>query len=109
MPLYMLESAYTSESWATQVRDQPNPVERIRPLVEACGGRLESLYYAFGEYDIILIVEMPDDESAAALALAANAGGSLRAGRTRKLLTVDQGLASMRKANEASRDYTPPV
>ena len=109
MPFYMFQAAYTSESWATQVGNQPNPEDRIRPLVEACGGRLESLFYSLGEYDVVLITDMPDDESAAALAVAANAGGSLRSGHTTKLLTVEQGLSAMRKANEASGSYTPPV
>ena len=109
MPLYMYQGAYTSDSWATQVASQPNPEERIRPLVEACGGRLESIYYSLGEYDVVLIMDMPDDEAAAALSLAANAGGSLRAGQTTKLLSVEQGLSAMRKANEASSSYTPPT
>jgi hypothetical protein len=61
------------------------------------------------EYDIVLILDMPDDESAAALSLAGSAGGSLRAGQTTKLLTVEQGLAAMRKASQASAVYTPPV
>jgi uncharacterized protein with GYD domain len=109
MPLYMYQGAYNSDSWATQVRNQPDPVDRVRPLVEACGGRLDTFFYAFGEYDIVLIIDMPDDESAAALSLAAAAGGSLRAAHTTKLMTVEQGLAAMRKANEAGSVYTPPV
>ena len=109
MPLYMFQGAYTSGSWAKQIETQPDPGERIRPLVEACGGRLESLFYSLGEYDVVLIMDMPDDESAAALSLAAAAGGSLRAGQTTKLLTVEQGLSAMRKASEASSGYVPPV
>ena len=76
--------------------------------MEACGGRLESIYYSLGEYDIVLIMDMPDDEAAAAVSLTASAGGSLRAGQTTKLLTVEQGLSAMRKANEAGSSYTPP-
>lgn len=109
MQRYLYQAAYTADSWATQVKNQPDPVARIRPLVEACGGRLENIFYAFGEYDLVLIVEMPDDESAAALSLAAAAGGSLRAAQTTKLLTIEQGLDAMRKANEASAVYSPPV
>ena len=98
----MYQGAYTSGSWATQVATQPNPEERIRPLVEACGGRLESIYYSLGEYDVVLIMDMPDDEAAAALSLAANAGGSLGGGLTTKAVTGDQGLSAMLKTNAAS-------
>lgn len=109
MPRYLFQGSYTADSWATQVRNQPDPIERIRPLVEACGGRIEEFYYCFGDDDIVLITDMPDDESAAAVSLAATAGGSLRSGRTTKLLTVEQGLAAMRKAAEVSAVYTPPT
>lgn len=109
MPRYLYQAAYTPESWAHQVKSQQDPVDRIRPLAEACGGRLESFFYCFGDYDIALIFDAPDDEAAAAIALAAAAGGSLRAAQTTKLLTVEEGLGAMRKAEEAGRAYTPPV
>lgn len=109
MPRYLYQAAYTPDSWATQVKNQPDPLERIRPLVEACGGKLESVFYSFGDYDLVLITDMPDDDAAAAVSLAAAAGGSLRASQTTKLLTVDQGLNAMRKAAEAGKVYTPPV
>jgi len=109
MPRYLFQAAYTTDSWAMQVKNQPDPLERIRPLIEACGGKLESLFYSFGDYDLVLITDMPDDESAAAISLAAAAGGSLRSSQTVKLLTVDEGLNAMRKAAEASKVYDPPV
>jgi uncharacterized protein with GYD domain len=109
MPLYMFQAAYTSDSWSAQVQNRQNPIDRITPLVEACGGRLETFFYAFGDYDIVLVIDMPDDESAAAVALAGVAGGSLKASQTTKLLTVEQGLSAMEKAQEAAKSYTPPV
>ena len=109
MPRYLFQAAYTPDSWATQVKNQPDPLERIRPLVEACGGKLESLFYSFGDYDLVLITDMPDDESAAAISLAAAAVGSLRSSQTTKLLTVEEGLKAMRRAEEAGKVYTPPV
>ena len=109
MPRYLFQAAYTADSWATQVKNHLNPLDRVRPLVEECGGRVESLFYSFGDYDLVLITDMPDDESAAAISLAAAAGGSLRAAQTTKLLSVEEGLSAMRKAEEAGRVYTPPV
>jgi uncharacterized protein with GYD domain len=109
MPLYLIQAAYTSESWATQIRSQPNPMDRLKPLVEAAGGRLEWLYYAFGDYDIVMVTDMPDDETAAAVSLAASGGGAVRALKTTKLLTVEQGLSAMRKASKAGGAYQAPV
>jgi uncharacterized protein with GYD domain len=109
MPRYLYQAAYTPESWAYQVKNQPDPRERVRSLVETCGGTLEQIYYAFGDRDLVLIIDMPDDESAAAVAVAAAAGGSLRAAQTTKLLTVEEGLSAMAKAQEAGQSYTPPT
>ncbi len=70
------------------------------------GGRLESAYYAFGDYDVVAIVEVPDNVSAAAFSLALNAGGALKAAKTTPLMTVEEGMEAMRKAGGTG--YRPP-
>jgi hypothetical protein len=56
-----------------------------------------------------MVTDMPDDESAAAVSLAASGGGAVRAVKTTKLLTVEQGLTAMRKASKAGDAYQAPV
>jgi uncharacterized protein with GYD domain len=63
-------------------------------------------YLAFGEYDVIGIMEMPDHVSAAAFSLAASAGGGLKAVKTTPLLTVEEGIEALKKA--AGAGYRPP-
>jgi uncharacterized protein with GYD domain len=109
MAQFLFQVAYTSDSWKTQVRDQGNVLDRIQPLLKACNGRADSCFYAFGDYDLVLIADFPSGEEAAAFSLAANAGGSLRTIKTTPLLTVEQGLAAMRRASEAGKSYVPPV
>jgi uncharacterized protein with GYD domain len=109
MPQYLFQVAYTSGSWAKQVRDQANVLERISPLLKACNGRVDSCFYAFGEYDLVLIADFPSAEEAASFSLAATAGGSLKSITTTPLLTVDQGIAAMHRAAEAGKEYVPPV
>jgi uncharacterized protein with GYD domain len=109
MPQYLFQVAYTSGSWAKQVRDQGNVLERISPLLKACNGRVDSCFYAFGDYDLVLIADFPNAEEAAAFSLAATAGGSLKAIKTTPLLTVDQGISAMHRAAEAGKNYVPPV
>jgi uncharacterized protein with GYD domain len=109
MAQYLFEVAYTSQSWATQVREQGNVLERIQPLLTGCGGRVDSCFYAFGDYDLVLIADFPSAEEAAAFSLAATAGGSIKAIKTTALLTVEQGMSAMRRAQEAGKDYVPPL
>ena len=109
MPQFLFQVAYTSGSWAKQVRDQGNVLERIQPLLKACSGSVDSCFYAFGDYDLVLIADFPSAEEAASFSLAATAGGSLKAIKTTPLLTVDQGISAMHRAAEAGKNYVPPV
>jgi uncharacterized protein with GYD domain len=106
MAHYLIEVAYTAEAWAAQVSNPQNRIEAIRPVIERLGGRIESAYYAFGEYDVVGIMEMPDNVSAAALSLAASAGGAMKAIKTIPLMTIEEGIEAMRKA--AGSGYRPP-
>jgi uncharacterized protein with GYD domain len=60
------------------------------------GGKLDAIYYCLGEYDVILIVDMPDHVSAAALGSAACASGMTRT-KTTVLLTVDEADEALSK------------
>ncbi len=106
MARYLFQGAYTPEAWAAQINNPQNRVEVIRPVIESLGGRFESAYYAFGDYDVVFIAEVPDNVSAAALALAINAGGALKAFKTTPLMTIEEGMEAMRKAGGTG--YRPP-
>ena len=106
MPSYMVQVAYTSEGWAAQMKNPQNRIEAVRPAIEALGGKIVAAYYSFGEYDLTVITEMPDNTAAAAFAIAAAAGGSVKAFKTTSLMTVDEGLDAVRKASQSS--YRPP-
>jgi uncharacterized protein with GYD domain len=103
---YMLQVAYTPEAWAAQVKNPQNRLEATRPMVERLGGKIEGYWYAFGEYDVVVVFQGPDNVSAAAGAIAAAAGGAVKAIKTTPLMTVEEGIAAMRKAAEAG--YRPP-
>ena len=59
---------------------------------------IKGLWLAFGEYDAIGIIEMPDNVSAAAFSMAASASGGLKALKTTPLITVEEGMEAMTKA-----------
>ena len=66
-------------------------------------------WMAFGEDDLIVIADLPDDESMAGVALAIASTGAIVNGKTTKLLTLDQAVSGMKKANAVLNAYKPPV
>jgi uncharacterized protein with GYD domain len=108
MALFMYQLAYTPESWAAQLKNPKNRVETVgRSLCEAAGGKFVGAWYSFGEYDAILIADMPDAESMSAVALAVAAGGKVKAGKTTALMTGAQAVAAMTKAAAVTKSYKP--
>ena len=98
MPYFLTQASYTPESWSTLIHNPHDRLDALRPAVEKLGGRIINAFYAFGEYDVVVISEMPDEISAAALAIAAAAGGSLRTTRTTQLITAAEGVEILKKA-----------
>ena len=108
MALFMYQAAYTPESWAAQLKDPKGRVETVgRSLCEAAGGKLVGAWYCFGEHDLVLIADMPNAESMAAVALAAGAGGAIRSARTTALMSTAEGVAAMTKAAAVAKSYKP--
>jgi uncharacterized protein with GYD domain len=106
MASYMVQVAYTPQAWATLVKNPQNRMDAVRPAVEKLGGRVEGAWLCFGEYDTVVIVQMPDHASAAALSIAFTAGGALKACKTTPLMSTEEGLEAMKKA--AGAGYRPP-
>ena len=106
MPIYMYQAAYTPESWAAQLKNPQNRVETVgRQACESAGGKLVGAWYCFGEYDIMIVADMPDNESMSAVSLAITAGGACKSAKTTVLMSGDQAVAAMKKANTVS--YKP--
>ena len=101
MPHYLIQVAYNSRGVAALVNEPQDRIEKVRPAIEALGGQLESAYYAFGDHDIVLTVEMPDNSKAAAMALAVGAGGAVSDYKTTVLLTAEEAVQAMRDAAES--------
>ncbi|MBV8934943.1 MAG: GYD domain-containing protein [Alphaproteobacteria bacterium] len=108
MPIFMYQAAYTPESWAAQLKNPQNRVETVgRQACEAVGGKCLGGWYSFGEYDLMIIADVPDNESMSAIALAIAAGGALKASKTTVLMTGTEGVAGMRKADAVAKVYKP--
>ena len=86
MPLFLTQVSYTDQAWQSLVANPQNRVEALRPVFENLGGRVVNAWFAFGDYDIVLVSELPDNVSAAALAIAASAGGACKTVKTTPLM-----------------------
>jgi uncharacterized protein with GYD domain len=108
MPIYMYQAAYTSESWAAQLKNPQNRVEAVgRQACEAVGGKLVGGWYCFGDYDVVFICDVPNNESMSAIALAVAAGGAAKASKTTVLMTGAEGMGAMKKADVVAKTYKP--
>lgn len=101
MTHYLLQVAYTPESWAALVQNPHSRAEEVRPVVARLGGSLENLWVSFGDYDVVALLQLPDNVSAAAFSIAISAGGAVKAVRTTPLLDMEESTEAMSKAGAA--------
>ena len=97
MAYYLLQFAYTPQAWAALTRNPQNRLEAVRPVAERLGGRLVNKWFAFGDYDVVAILEIPDNVSAAAFSMAIASGGAVRSFKTTPLMTMEEGIEAMRR------------
>lgn len=108
MPLYMYQAGYTAESWTAQMKKPQNRVETIaRKACKAVGGKLVGGWLCFGEYDFVIIADVPNKESMAAIAIAVGAGGAIKTSKTTVLMTAKEGIDALKKASAVANAYKP--
>ena len=104
MPKFLIEASYTADgAKGVQSAGGASRRDAVAKLAEGLGGSLESFHFAFGDSDAYVIVDLPDNESAAAVALTVNASGAVTT-KTVVLLTPDE----VDEAAKRSVDYRPP-
>jgi uncharacterized protein with GYD domain len=77
MPTYVTLMNWTEQGIRT-VRDTVDRSEQADALAEKHGARIEEVYWTVGAYDIVVLVEAPDDESVTAMLLELGSAGNLR-------------------------------
>ena len=107
MAFYLIRAAYSGTAAAHMVQHPQHRENAVRKTCEALGGKLHSFFYCFGDYDAITIVELPNNEAAAAVALSVEASGAVRQIQTTVLITVPEAMDAMKLAQ--SDKYTPPT
>lgn len=99
MPHYLVQVAYTPEAWNALIQNPQNRIEAVRPAIESLGGKISAGYFAFGDYDAILITEMPDNVTASAMSIAFAGGGACRSVKTTPLMTTAEAIEALKKAS----------
>jgi uncharacterized protein with GYD domain len=104
MPKYLIEASYTLEG-VKGVQQGGGSARRdaVAAVAQSVGGSLESFYFAFGEADVVTVVDLPDNEAASAVSLTINGSGAVRI-RTTVLLTPEE----VDSAAQRSVEYRPP-
>jgi uncharacterized protein with GYD domain len=104
MPKYLIEASYTNEG-VKGIQSAGGSARRevVKSTLEGLGGSLESFYFGFGDADAYVTAELPDNQAAAAVAIAVNAAGGAVT-KTTVLLTPEEVDA----AAQQSVDYRPP-
>jgi uncharacterized protein with GYD domain len=100
MPLYLTKFSYTPETWARLIANPEDRRQAAQTYIESVGGKLHGFWYGFGTHDGYNLWEAPDNVSMAAVALAISAGGALSAFDTTVLLTVEETMDALRKADK---------
>ena len=104
MPKFLFEASYTLDGVkGVQAAGGSSRRDAVAKVAESVGGRLEGFYFAFGDRDAYVVVDLPDNESATAVALTVNAAGGATV-RTVVLLTPEEVDA----AAQRSVEYKPP-
>ena len=106
MPFYLMRFSYTPEAWARLIKKPEDRREVARSVVEKLGGKLHGFWYSFGQQDGFVLIEAPDNVSAAAFSVGISAGGALRSAETTALLTVEETIEMLEKAQ--GLPYRPP-
>jgi uncharacterized protein with GYD domain len=106
---YLYQVAYTPEGWSRLVASPQDRLEAVKPAIEQLDGTLIAGWLCFGEYDLIAIADLPDNVSAAAFSIAASAGGVVSKLHTTVLMSSEDGIRAMEKAQASVYAPAPPA
>ncbi len=106
MPYFLMQLSYTAESWKRLVKEPQDRRRITSEVIENLGGKVESAFLTFGDYDVVGVLSFPDEITAAALSMAMLAGGGIRKIKTTPMVSWEEGVEAMKKAKTAA--YKPP-
>jgi uncharacterized protein with GYD domain len=106
MPIYMIQARFTTEAWEALYTSDTDRREVISKMLSDAGGRLIDYYFSFGDADVIVITEAPDNITAASAVIAIARSGAVTDVRTTVLMWYDEGIKALQ--HPGAMGYTPP-
>lgn len=104
MPKYLFHGSYGPEGTKGLLKEGGSQRRaNLDQMIKQLGGSLEAFYYTFGDADVVVIAELPDNVTTAAVSLAVNASGIVQV-RTTVLLTAEE----MDRAAKKTVSYRAP-
>jgi uncharacterized protein with GYD domain len=101
MSIYLLHLSHYillinwTEQGIGKINESSDRYSSFKTSVEKAGGKLIGGYYTFGEYDVVIIIEAPNDEAVMSLMLKVGSAGNVRT-KTLKAFTADEGSKIIR-------------
>jgi uncharacterized protein with GYD domain len=109
MSYYLYQLSYSSEAMKAMIAKPSDREAAARKLIEAAGGKLHHLFFAFGKYDVVCLTEAPNDKVSMAVAAAVGASGTVAHAATTKLMTAAEAMEAMTMAGKAMGSYKSPM
>jgi uncharacterized protein with GYD domain len=107
MTHYLVRFSYVSRSIKSMVsQPEVDHAGQASAMVASVGGKLLGYWYAFGEFDGVVLMEAPDSSTAASVAMAIGGTGEVSRLETTVLLSMDEAQQAMRTA--AAATHLPP-
>jgi len=107
MATYLIQVSYNTDGWKGLLASPQDRMKAITPAIEQLDGSVVAGWLAFGEYDVIAIIDLPSNVSAAAFSMAVSAGGTVKAFTTTPLMSMEEAVNAMELANESI--YEPVI
>jgi uncharacterized protein with GYD domain len=107
MPLFITQGRFTREYIKGGLAKPEDRHDAIARLCEQVGGKLVSLYFTLGQYDFIVISEMPDAKAVSMLAFVAAGGGGIEGSVTTQAYTTAEARDIFAAAGKIAADYKP--
>jgi uncharacterized protein with GYD domain len=107
MPTFVTQGRFTREYVRGGLAKPEDRHAAISTLCEQAGGKLLSLHFTLGQYDFLLISEMPDAKAAAMIALVAAGGGGIEGSVTTQAFTTAEAKDLFASAGRVAGSYKP--
>ena len=106
MQHFLVQASYAPSAMNAMVQSPEDRSHIISATIAKLGGKVEGFWLSFGDFDVVLIVQMPNEQAMAAFSMAAAAGGAVRSVKSTLLLSWEEGMLALRQAGQIG--YRPP-